>query len=286
MLRRFSILLATAATTISIVAAAPSASGADRARSADRQLNRGPVATAAPPALEVNGGWVDFSFGSPGTVGFTGRYDSASEVWLRVTDSFCAGDEFLVLRDGIALGNTSVSTGDRCDDYTDNPRRAEVGREWSSGGWIVPPGRHVVTVIVSRSDIGSGSGLVRVDSPAVATARLTGAAEVPGPGDIDGSGRAGITLLRLPRTICYTVTTSNVGRVIAGHIHRGVRGVAGPIVFDLQLAPGTRSRRAACLPASRGIIDAVAYAPWRYYVNVHSVSHPNGAVRGQLVPPY
>ena len=73
--------------------------------------------------------------------------------------------------------------------------------------------------------------------------------------------------------------------VVAGHIHAGRPAVSGPVFVDLELTPGGTSY-SRCLPVEQEAIDAIAFAPWNYYGNVHTEAFPDGAIRGQLVPTY
>jgi len=111
-------------------------------------------------------------------------------------------------------------------------------------------------------------------------ATLTGAAEVPGRGDPDGSGRARLDLMPVKEQICYTLTVSNIGRATAAHIHRGTATEAGPILKELE-APSDGSSQ-GCVRLSRTAITNIKNNPSGYYVNVHNRAFPNGAVRGQL----
>ena len=63
-------------------------------------------------------------------------------------------------------------------------------------------------------------------------ANLTGAQEVPGPGDPNGSVAAMLTLRPASGQVCVA-RHSNIDAPIAMHIHRGAAGVAGPILVDL-----------------------------------------------------
>jgi len=62
---------------------------------------------------------------------------------------------------------------------------------------------------------------------------LTGAAEVPGPGDPDGAGTASLRLNPGQEEICYELTVSNIAPATAAHIHIGGPAVAGPVVVGL-----------------------------------------------------
>jgi hypothetical protein len=109
---------------------------------------------------------------------------------------------------------------------------------------------------------------------------LTGAAEVPGPGDPDGSGSAVITLNQGQGEICYELTVSGIAPATAAHIHVAPAGVAGPVVVPL-MAPTTGSS-SACVAVDEGLIKAIRQNPEAYYVNVHNAIYPAGALRGQL----
>jgi len=50
------------------------------------------------------------------------------------------------------------------------------------------------------------------------TVTLSGAAEVPGPGDEDGTGVAVLTLSAEAGQVCYTLATENIDAPTAGHI--------------------------------------------------------------------
>ena len=112
------------------------------------------------------------------------------------------------------------------------------------------------------------------------TASLTGAQEVPGPGDTDGSGRAEITIVDATDNICYDRNVRNIAPATAAHIHRGAPGVAGPPVVTLE-AP-TDGDAKGCINAPGALADEIEANPAGFYVNIHNAEFPNGAVRGQL----
>ena len=91
---------------------------------------------------------------------------------------------------------------------------------------------------------------------------LTGAAEVPGPGDPDGSG---------------TATT-------AAHIHVGEAGTAPANNVVVTLSPPDASGSSSgCTTVDRELAVAILENPENYYVNVHTVPFfEAGAIRGQL----
>src|SRR5687768_14976098 len=62
---------------------------------------------------------------------------------------------------------------------------------------------------------------------------LTGADEVPGPGDPDGSGSAQITLNQGQGEVCFELEVADIAPATAAHIHVGAADVAGPVVVGL-----------------------------------------------------
>jgi hypothetical protein len=114
---------------------------------------------------------------------------------------------------------------------------------------------------------------------------LTGAAEVPGPGDPDASGTAFITLNQGQGEVCFELSWAGIdGTVTAAHIHVGSATVAGPVVVPLFAGAfaGTDSASGCVSGVSEELIKAIRQDPANYYVNIHSDVFPAGAVRGQL----
>ena len=117
------------------------------------------------------------------------------------------------------------------------------------------------------------------------SATLTGAAEVPGPGDPDGTGTVqivGNVGRQTLSTLCYRLTVSGIGTPTAAHIHKAPVGVAGPIVIPLE--PPTDGSSSGCVQADEELVKDILMNPEAYYVNVHNAEFPAGAVRGQLGP--
>lgn len=112
------------------------------------------------------------------------------------------------------------------------------------------------------------------------SASLTGTLEIPGPGDADGSGRATLRLNPGREEVCYKLSTRLVASPTAAHVHRGVRGTAGPAVVTLQAPRDGASR--GCVAVERELIREIMQNPAGFYVNVHNAAFPEGAVRGQL----
>jgi len=109
------------------------------------------------------------------------------------------------------------------------------------------------------------------------SAQLTGAAEVPGPGDPDGSGFAVVTISGT--TVHYTVFTQGIGAPTLAHIHRGAAGVAGPPVIDFNVNTLTGGSVSG---VAQSLINEILSNPSGFYVNVHTAEFASGAIRGQL----
>jgi hypothetical protein len=108
---------------------------------------------------------------------------------------------------------------------------------------------------------------------------LTGAAEVPGPGDPDGSGFAAVTLNPGLGEVCFDITVDNVAPIAAAHIHVGTVEQFGPVVVNFDVPNNGLD---GCVAADRDLIKAIMQTPENYYVNVHNADFSAGALRGQL----
>lgn len=115
-------------------------------------------------------------------------------------------------------------------------------------------------------------------------ANLTGAAERPDPGDPNGTGTAFINLKPASEMVCFNITFSRIGRPVAGHIHRGGRNTAGPILVPLfESGTGRSSPIRGCeRDVSHQTIRQIKNNPAGFYVNLHNKTYPAGALRGQL----
>jgi hypothetical protein len=118
---------------------------------------------------------------------------------------------------------------------------------------------------------------------------MTGAQEVPGPGDNDGFGA--FAAVTTEDKLCYVVAARRIDPATATHIHAGPADVAGGIVVGL--LPPTRGLAADCIETvpddmnSTAVLTvselaAIRANPDQFYVNVHNTPFPAGAIRGQL----
>jgi hypothetical protein len=124
------------------------------------------------------------------------------------------------------------------------------------------------------------SGSIAMAGGRPLSAILTGDAEIPGPGDPDGTGEAFITLNKGLSKVCFQISVSDIAPATATHIHVSPEGIAGPVVVGL--VPPTSGFSSGCVSADRDLIENIIQNPSEYYVNVHNAPFPAGAVRGQL----
>jgi len=128
-----------------------------------------------------------------------------------------------------------------------------------------------VTVLIGMASSASAAS--------VFTTTLTGSEEVPGRGDPDGFGFAVVVAIPEVGLVCYSVAVYGIVPANAAHIHEAPRGVAGPVVVGL-LAPSSGGS-GGCI-SNQAEAEDIAEDPSDYYVNVHNVEFPGGALRGQL----
>ena len=113
-----------------------------------------------------------------------------------------------------------------------------------------------------------------------AKANLTGASEVPGPGDAKGSGTVQVTLNSDKNEVCYDLSVKDLPEATAAHIHEGAVGKDGPVKVGLDAPKGGSAK--GCKSADAAVVKDIMANPANYYVNVHNAAYPKGALRGQL----
>jgi hypothetical protein len=148
-----------------------------------------------------------------------------------------------------------------------------------------------LVVAVGGALAGQGEGTV--------SAMLSGKAEVPGPGDDNGSGEAVLNLKRKKGTISYSISLKGIGKRVAGHLHRGGKKATDPeaearshtrtvVLFDEADVTSPVSGRAKwgsknyTPDQKKKVIKNIKNDPNDWYVNLHTSDFPDGAIRGQL----
>jgi hypothetical protein len=80
--------------------------------------------------------------------------------------------------------------------------------------------------------------------------------------------------------VCFSIADRQPEDAIAGHIHRGESGQSGDIVVPLFTGDVPGGKR--CVKTTRARAREIARFPGRFYVNVHTPTFGDGAIRGQL----
>lgn len=136
----------------------------------------------------------------------------------------------------------------------------------------------------ATEDMGMASATEEMMGVTCLFGTFSGAAEVPGPGDTDGSGVVFVSVDPSSGDICYEEAVANITLpASATHIHVNAAGVSGDVVVPFPTAPDADGKASGCTNANvEGLAEAIASNPEGYYVNVHTSDFPAGAVRAQL----
>ena len=162
-------------------------------------------------------------------------------------------------------------------------RRLLIGRNFGSGTDIeMGPNGNLYVVSLTHGAVFEIFRVGADNDDREFSTELTGAAEVPGPGDPDGSGMANITVNQFKRQVCFALMVSDIEPATAAHIHVGAPDVAGPVVVPLNPPPTDGSSTGCANNVDVRLIRNIIRNPAGYYVNVHNAEFPSGAIRGQL----
>jgi hypothetical protein len=102
----------------------------------------------------------------------------------------------------------------------------------------------------------------------------------PAGGEADGHGFFSYTID--DTEFCWTLSWQGIDTPLAGHVHLAPRGVAGPIVIDLNADGVPGPDEEGCREIDAELAADITSDPGAYYVNLHNADFPAGAIRGQL----
>lgn len=127
------------------------------------------VMPAKAASLSSGGGWVQFDFGSYGSVqdDLSGDTDynftlTNTDV-LRITDGYNTGDQFDVTINGVDQGLTTTPAVNSTDDGNCWSCAFWIdGAQYSHGEYILGPGVYDVSAIVTQSPYGAGAGAIEL----------------------------------------------------------------------------------------------------------------------------
>ncbi len=146
--------------------------------------------------------------------------------------------------------------------------------------------RRFFIVLLAAAGCASGHGTAQPELPGAPPVSLCATLAGAGPASdaLDPEGR-GFAVLHLEKTaIRFRIEAHGVGRVTMSHIHHGASGVNGPMLWEIN--PGfegdSTEGEAAGIPP--GVLKLLAAEPSEFYVKLHTMKFPGGAIRGQLEP--
>ena len=101
------------------------------------------------------------------------------------------------------------------------------------------------------------------------------------PGDPDGGGYFEAHINVGEQSLCYEMEVWDIEPATAAHIHNAKPGINGPVV--VVLIPPLGGTSSECLYGlDKALLRNIIRHPNQYYVNVHNVDYPAGAIRDQL----
>ena len=137
----------------------------------------------------------------------------------------------------------------------------------------------ILSILMVSSAVSSGN--VEAETLSI-DVTATGAEENPA---VESPGRAltRFTFDTETNELTYAVTVSGISqtKVTAAHIHLGADGTNGPVVYPLSLEPFSQVAGSISLTEE----DVANLAAGDLYVNVHSLDHPGGFARAQIIFP-
>ena len=84
--------------------------------------------------------------------------------------------------------------------------------------------------------------------------------------------------------IRFTISAPGLPTVVATHIHHGEAGTNGPMFWEINPGYKGDSVRGRATDVPPGVVALIARDPSEYYLKLHTVKFPGGAIRGQLRP--
>jgi hypothetical protein len=121
-------------------------------------------------------------------------------------------------------------------------------------------------------------GQIRRD---VFTAQMTPAQEVPPPSVSNATGAGVLSFDPATRRFKATVTIKGMTATMA-HIHTGAPGINGAILFPLTETPAGSGTWVSESNATLSETELTTLRAGGLYFNAHSVTFPNGEIRGQI----
>ena len=109
-------------------------------------------------------------------------------------------------------------------------------------------------------------------------------------GDPDGRGKAEFTFDTEQGTVCYELEVEGISEPVepapglgSAHIHfLATGGIAVDLEADFQPDKSDEFKASGCVEVDSALLQAILENPDQYYVNIHNVDFPGGALAGLL----
>jgi CHRD domain len=109
-------------------------------------------------------------------------------------------------------------------------------------------------------------------------------------GDLDGRGRAEFIFDTVQGTVCYELEVEGIAEPVepapglgSAHIHLlPGGGIAVDLETEFQLDKSDEFKASGCVEVDSALLQAILENPDQYYVNIHNVEFPGGALSGLL----
>jgi hypothetical protein len=109
-------------------------------------------------------------------------------------------------------------------------------------------------------------------------------------GDPDGSGTAEFTFDTEQGTVCYELEVEGIAEPVepgpgvgSAHIHfLATGGIAVNLQADFQPDKSDEFKASGCVQVDSALLQAILANPEQYYVNIHNVDFPGGALSALL----
>jgi hypothetical protein len=161
-----------------------------------------------------------------------------------------------------------------------------VAGDWCPVGvYMSTTGRCCLDPDACRSQIQALPRPHILDPAATRSTTLSGAEQSETtPGDPNGSGSVTLTTKPNISQVCFTINMSGINlQAVAGHVHKAPRGQTNVVpAVDMFENVNASSTISQCRFADPQTIRELRTNPRAYYVQVHNLEYPEGAIRGQL----
>jgi CHRD domain len=114
------------------------------------------------------------------------------------------------------------------------------------------------------------------------TAKLKASEVVPGPGEKGGSGTANVDIKKNKRKVCFEIEFKKIGEPDSATLHKGAKGEKGPKKVVLFTEPTASPAEGCVKKVKKSILNKAQNHPENFYVQLHNMQFPQGALRGQL----